>query len=368
LLAAHVQLVEEKLMRVQFRLLFGLAAMLGYTAVAAAVPVMPGSPTHEWLFDTYDAGGMSADTGGSSMPLDLYHRPMAVTTSPGYSHMVLVGDGTGTRPDYTASVGWDQLGVAQPSSGAWLEPNSFITLTGQQATPFLYSGNKSAALDGHSGNNTYPARTHAGGVSATVNATTDLLGTAGSISFWYKPIRHDGFGDGYLFTFRDSATSERLYMLEPGTASGPTINSNLTFRNTGGSDQTLALPGFKMNPTGALNGEPSINTTWYQIAITWDSNSVDVYKNGAFFSSTANVFTGFQPDIFEIGGYSNYTSAAPGLYDEFAMWNTTLSADNISWLYANSLTDISVVPEPASAGLLLTGLIGLGLFRRRRAG
>src|SRR5690606_474918 len=133
---------------------------------------------------------------------------------------------------------------------------------------------------------------------------------------------------------------ERLYLLEPGTASGPTANSNLTFRNSIGVDQTLTLPGFKMSPTTAGNAEPDLNTTWYQIAVTWDSNGLNVYKNGELAGSTANVFNGFQPDIFEIGGYSNYTGAAPGLYDEFAIWNTALSADNVSWVYQNSLTAV----------------------------
>jgi len=55
-----------------------------------------------------------------------------------------------------------------------------------------------------------------------------------------------------------------------------------------------------------------------------------------------------------------------GGIDEFAFYNRTLSADEIEWLYQNSISGLAVepIPEPAALGLLGLGVLAL---RRRRS-
>ncbi len=65
---------------------------------------------------------------------------------------------------------------------------------------------------------------------------------------------------------------------------------------------------------------------------------------------------GAQPDITANG--------LGGRIDEFAVWNTALSPDDISVLAGGAGTQTILVPEPSGSILMLLG--GLGLLRRRR--
>jgi hypothetical protein len=47
--------------------------------------------------------------------------------------------------------------------------------------------------------------------------------------------------------------------------------------------------------------------------------------------------------------------------DEVAVWKSALTADNVEWLYANSMTQI---PEPSGLVLICVGALALLIGRR----
>ena len=68
-----------------------------------------------------------------------------------------------------------------------------------------------------------------------------------------------------------------------------------------------------------------------------------------------------------LGKFRNAGYEYNGLIDDFAIWNRSLSAAEVSSLYS-STSELGAVPEPATGGLALLGLTAAGLVRRRRQG
>lgn len=257
-------------------------------------------------------------------------------------------------------------------AGDSLALNGGGSTTSYSPTPFNFSGNKSAVVDWHgpiTGQENYPQdRYNLGAVLPTADYS---ISSEGAVSFWYNPIFHEQGepAESYLFALRNQGTGERLVARVDRTQDG--VNSGMiSTGSTGGvTNQDLVVSdwGFSYNGSTVPNG--SAGDEWYNIIVTWGADGLDVYNNGVLIASNSFVVNGFDLDRLFVGSYSGGGSHAPGLYDEFTIWNSKLTADNAEWLAANSINDLqvtSVIPEPATAALGLMGLGGLLVASRRR--
>ena len=125
--------------------------------------------------------------------------------------------------------------------------------------------------------------------------------------------------------------------------------------------------------TSADAAYPFATGKWYMVtyAVTGDANggNVVIYVNGASaatvdWTNPANTSyipalleTGTNPSQFEIGASAGGVSA--GVAD-FRIYNTQLSSDQVSSLYN------SVIPEPATLGLMAVAGAGILLVKRRK--
>jgi hypothetical protein len=84
--------------------------------------------------------------------------------------------------------------------------------------------------------------------------------------------------------------------------------------------------------------------TWYHLVGTWDSTGVYIYINGALDNTTlttstsaavsaGRVLIGSQLVEFYDGNYKNFPF--DGIIDEVTIWNKTLTADEVQYLYNN---------------------------------
>jgi len=117
--------------------------------------------------------------------------------------------------------------------------------------------------------------------------------------------------------------------------------------------------------TGYSPSNPNFNDLdqWVHFALTYDGNGQirNVYRNGqllAYFTTTLDAGTNLSTDLY----FGRYTINSSGYYngalDDVRIYDTALSASEISQIMNN-------VPEPSSALVLIAGL-GLASGRRKR--
>jgi hypothetical protein len=122
---------------------------------------------------------------------------------------------------------------------------------------------------------------------------------------------------------------------------------------------------------GNIDGELIPDGEWTQLVLTWDNALEDgmrekIYKNGDLYATFDVVLPSTVPALIWLGNrYSNNEPWIGGI-DEYALWDTALTRDEIGWLYQNPLAGLpgAYIPEPATSALFALG--GLALLRRRR--
>jgi hypothetical protein len=115
---------------------------------------------------------------------------------------------------------------------------------------------------------------------------------------------------------------------------------------------------------------------WYNVLFTYDGTKQVFYLNGTFqgqFAATGALDTsnprlGFGAKPSDTPG--DFNSQIDGWIDEVSIYNTALTAGEVSALYAAGGSAPSSVPEPgqvAASLLLLSGIGGYVFLKRRKA-
>lgn len=172
-----------------------------------------------------------------------------------------------------------------------------------------------------------------------------VSGKSGSLQFWVYTSEIVG-SDYYLHT----TGSSRIYLWVYST---PLIVGM-------GINGSAGVGSFAKPP----------DDTWNHVVVTWDeslaNDNVKVYvTNDAgqnVYSMTKTIGEGATGNI--LLGYPGWGSCGfKGLIDELAFWDVPLTAENVEWLSKRS---VSTIPEPATAMLVVWGVLCLLSGRRRR--
>lgn len=121
------------------------------------------------------------------------------------------------------------------------------------------------------------------------------------------------------------------------------------------------------NPSNFATSTTTVNDgIWHQLAAVYTAGStLDIYVDGApVEQSVPAIAMGGNSAPFLIGGYNQGTPVASytGLVDDVQVYSHAVTSANVQYLFDNPG---QVIPEPASAILLLAGA-GLLTLKRRR--
>lgn len=214
----------------------------------------------------------------------------------------LLDEGTGT--DLSEWTGFRTGVLGGPTLPTW-----------STDTPFAYSGNHSLSFVG-------------AGFSAGNYARLDghPSPAQGAISFWVTD--NGGGGPKYIL---DGSGGDRTLLYRSGPSNG------LSYYQNNQSAGTLAA---NVVPTDG---------TWTHMALVWDNSlpteKQKVYKNGSLFQTFNTSIGAVNPAYVYLGSRQSLTECWDGKIDEYALWDTALSEQQVQWLSQNSLRQISA-PMP----------------------
>ncbi len=108
------------------------------------------------------------------------------------------------------------------------------------------------------------------------------------------------------------------------------------------------------------------STDWIHIAVVLDdaTNTKTTYRNGVLLQTTTGVATLLAGTANLQIGANGTTEVFNGLMDDVAIYSSTLSATQIGQLVDGSRDPITVIPEPATLGLIMgAGVLLIGARR-----
>jgi len=272
--------------------------------------------------------------------------------------------------------------------------NAGLTSGLQLLYAFENSGDlgENSAIGGSSGTNSGVAHTASGliGGASDWAANGALLSVAGS-DLSKIEFPSGGTGDGgttIAFWVKTTETNRSTFYSTGLAAYGSGFGDNSTTWRSISADYT---PGNKNQFEAGARSQPAGNTAaiyntddnagftlhddaWHHLAVTIEratnNTTVTSYADGAQLSVSGSLL---QPDGFPLTHFTLGINAEGadnqdlnGLLDEFAIWDRTLTAAEITQIHTNGLLGQGIIPEPSSMLLALWGLVGLASYRSRR--
>jgi len=218
--------------------------------------------------------------------------------------------------------------------------------TGTTATDLSAHGNNGTVgggwtTDSVSGNAASIDYADANSVVKTNNAIGLGLGDF-SISLWFKGSYNSDWR--WLVTACDAGRTGLIL-----------ATSGNGFRCSMGTWFTDVLP---------TQGDGFTNTDWYNVILTRSGTTVSTYVNGKFNSSGTSSYN-IGANIMRFGSICDGTTGLKGEIDDIAVWNQTLTVDQIRGIAAQTISPLSI-PEPSSIILTATGLLGLLAYAWRK--
>lgn len=192
-------------------------------------------------------------------------------------------------------------------------------------TPFVYSDNHSLA--------------YVGSGSSNAQIAGHPSGTQGTISVW---VTHDGNGK-YII---DGTDGHRTLMYRGGSGTATDSFGVYLNQTSIGSVGASLVPG---------------DGSWTHVAMVWDNSlptgKQKIYKNGTLFDTKNVTVSAKNPATVFLGSRMSLNETWGGKIDEYALWDTPLSSDQVEWLAANSLRSIARAKpsSPTSAWLFDEG-------------
>jgi hypothetical protein len=212
------------------------------------------------------------------------------------------------------------------------------------------------------------------GVSSASPALNTAIGVSGVHGDQFDPIKLtdvaalNAIGTGaftiqYWFNTSDVTNREDLIDFR-GTSPANDLSMQVN-NGAGGGISVFNNSGTAVIPASSTAGDITANT-WNMITLTRDATG-----NTALYIDGNSVATGTNTQTLDTGAtgalaIGNKVSGTAhlllGSLDEFAFYNSVLTATDVSTLYALGVP----VPEPTSLGVLALGAMGMLARRRRR--
>jgi len=155
--------------------------------------------------------------------------------------------------------------------------------------------------------------------NSLIAADTNLSGTVGTISYWFKPINIDGVQS--IFIMDDGSGGTEL----------DTFNDNSTLNYAGGG-------------VGDTKSAVFIDDTWTHITVTFNGlNSAKLYVNGVLTTPTTDNTDNIslEKDIY-LGNWNNDCCISNGFIDDVRVYNRELIQSDITEIYNYSKTQLVI--------------------------
>lgn len=171
-------------------------------------------------------------------------------------------------------------------------------------------------------------------------STVPVSGLPFSISFWEYIDTSITSAPHNVLGFCDASTNVVSFYLQTGKT--PSNRINVLIDNAG---------------SGVLFSYDVASSGWYHIVVVFDSGASYLYVNGVQrATSSASLSWDSNVDVFSIGALRDVSPFyVQGVFDEFAVFNVALTADNVTFLYnSGSPTSAQQYPFSGSPAVVVT--------------